>query len=250
MARHSTSVNWQVTLNKDFPNMIFNSLSTKDVANIALQRTSTLLRVPFLGRVSVTAWKRGRSEPLLLEAYFRRNTLLRRAIEEVLSEFNEIASFLEDKPIPKRIADIGCGHALIDVLFWQYYSCAIHLIDIETSAWRYHEFNSEGAGYASLSAATRLLLDNGVPHNRITATNPTKNALNAEPLDLAISLLSCGFHYPANTYLDFLSKSLSPGRFFICDLRKGIDQRDFCSHFSSATTLRDCAKYTRVALCK
>jgi len=41
------------------------------------------------------------------------------------------------------------------------------------------------------------------------------------PVDLILSLLSCGFHYPVDTYAGLIDRSLRKGGRVILDVRKG-----------------------------
>ena len=45
------------------------------------------------------------------------------------------------------------------------------------------------------------------------------------PVDLVVSLLSCGFHYPVNDYLPYLRTCLKPGGQAILDLRATTEAR-------------------------
>ncbi|CAN1537491.1 hypothetical protein MCEMIH16_01639 [Caulobacteraceae bacterium] len=225
----------------------FSSLTKRDVANIALQRTSSLVRLPGVGRLSYLVWKRGQSALLDFEASFRRNAILGHVAAEIEREFNEVAEYLSSMP-PKRIVDIGLGHAIIDLFFWNRYHCDIHLVDIEETEERHHEFNESGAGYASLSSAAEFLTANGVPRNSIRVTNPLYADLIDKNVDLVFSFLSCGFHYPALTYLPFLESSLSATGRFIFDLRKDSEQDEFLERFSKRDVIKQTSKYTRLAV--
>lgn len=221
------------------------TLSRADVYQIALQRTSSLVRVPRYGRLSFVFWRRGHDLPLRVEAQLRRGAILRTAWDEVRREFDEIKAALGELDV-RHVSDIGCGHALIDVLFWQAFASDISLIDIETSTDRHHNFRQTGSGYASLSAARNLLENNGVPAERMMTINPNSDVLPDRTVDLAISLLSCGFHYPAETYREYLQRNLRKGGAFVFDLRVGTDQSDFLSMFSTVEVIRSSTKADRL----
>lgn len=224
------------------------TLSTSDVAQIGLQRTSGLLRLPGLGRLSVTAWEHGFGGLLLAEALFRRNHILYKALDEIRREFEEIVSYLSAMEI-KRIVDIGCGHALIEPYFFQRFCCDIHLVDIEKSSNRHHGFRKTGAGYSSLRSAVTYLENNGVEPRNIRATNPQKTLLSDQNVDLIISLLSCGFHYPLSEYLPFVKSSLRPGGAFVFDLRREGEDQANLSQFSEVNEVHATVKYRRL-LCR
>ena len=126
------------------------------------------------------------------------------------AEFDEIDQFLGDFTI-KKMMDIGCGHGLIIPYFYKLYECQIHLVDIETTKAKHHYFNATGAGYGSLEKSKAYLGSNGVPASRVQLTNPQKTQLQDRDLDLIISLISAGFHYPIDEYAKFALESLRPG---------------------------------------
>ena len=183
---------------------------THDVADIALQRTTTLAKWPLLGAVSYRAWARNISIVLHAEAALRRSAILRIALTETEAEYRAIKAALGVRSV-RRMMDIGRGHGLIDVFFYADFRSHIHLVDIESNAARRHDFAATGAGYGSLAKARRYLQSNGVPDDCIVTTNPTDDAVQDHELDLIISLLSCGFHYPVSEYAEFARRALKPG---------------------------------------
>jgi hypothetical protein len=65
----------------------FDMLSIRDVADIALQRTTHLLRLPRpIGSLSYIAWAKGFEAPLLLESRLRRRHILQGAWSDALRE--------------------------------------------------------------------------------------------------------------------------------------------------------------------
>jgi hypothetical protein len=69
-----TSSNVTRDSKSDMP--VFDGFSTRDVSDIALQRTDTLARFPRFGAVSFRAWRNGIAAPLLAESLLRRKTIL------------------------------------------------------------------------------------------------------------------------------------------------------------------------------
>lgn len=86
----------------------------------------------------------------------------------------------------------------------------------------YYKFERRGSFYSSLQVARTLLIANHVPTDRIHTEEATENGqIQAEPdLDLVISLISWGFHYPVETYLERVYALLRPGGRLILDVRK------------------------------
>jgi hypothetical protein len=145
--------------------------------------------------------------------------IARRAAGVIRAEYLALEPLLKDLA-PRRIADIGCGYALFDLFAAKALDCDLLLIDLESNERRHFGFAEEGAAYSSLAVARRLLEDNQIPASRIATLNPRETAPEtAGPVDLAVSFLSCGFHYPVDLYLPFLEKAVSPTGAAIFDLR-------------------------------
>ena len=224
----------------------FRSLDTGDVARIGLQRTRHLARLPQIGSISYGAWNRGYWWPLRLEARLRRREILEGTMRDIQAEFDTIAGWIGDRPVA-RMMDIGCGHAMIDLLFWQRYGCAIHLVDIEESESTHHDYYESGSGYASLESARRFLTVNGVPEYKIALTNPQRQALAADGLDLIVSMISAGFHYPISTYTDFALSALKPGGVLIFDARKDTGQEAMLTGFDRVEIVDEGLKHRKLA---
>jgi len=224
----------------------FDVLSSRDVADIGLQRTNHLLRLPRpLGSLSYRAWTNGIETPLLIESRLRRRQILKGAWSDAEQEWTPISRFVPDRG---RICDIGCGHAFIDLVAANNVrDLEITLIDIERTDERYHEFNSKGAGYSNLAQAKKFLCANGVAPDGVSLCNPERDPLPEGPFDLILSLYSAGFHYPIDEYTDFALRTLRSGGAFIFDLRNDAPQKKALSSFSHTVDLWTYPKSTRVA---
>lgn len=227
-------------------NLDFSSLGWRDAADIALQRTNTLLDIPLIGNPGFALWACGVPGLLYLEAMVRRRSILREAFACIEREYDEIRAFLGQMSVGHMV-DIGSGHAVIDVFFHRDYGATISLIDIERTRERHHDFRSSGAGYTSLLAAKCFLAANGIPEEAVSTTNPRCEPMPDAPADLIISLLSAGFHYPISEYLPFVLKCLRPGGMLIFDARSDADQLDGLAGFREVRSIREHAKYKRVA---
>jgi SAM-dependent methyltransferase len=214
--------------------------SAHDAFDIGLQRTAH-----FRSKFGFRLWAAGFPHVLLLEARLRRSAIIAGALKDAENEFKVIADILPNEL--HRVVDIGCGHALIDLFFWRRFQCDIHLVDIEKTSTHHHDFHQSGSGYASLDAAHKFLVGNGVPSSIITRTNPHRTQLADSACDLIFSLLSCGFHYPASTYLQFIKIALRPGGIFLFDMRKDSGQEPFLREFSDYAVVEDKPKYLRIA---
>ncbi|MDZ4137159.1 MAG: class I SAM-dependent methyltransferase, partial [Paracoccaceae bacterium] len=178
--------------------------------------------------------------------------IARRAAGVIHAEYRALLPLLRELA-PKRVADIGCGYAFFDLFVARDPGAALVLIDLENNEHRHFGFNPEGAAYSSLATAKALLVANGVSARKITTLNPRETAPeNVKPVDLAVSFLSCGFHYPVDAYLPFLDKALAPGGAAIFDLRgsTAAEQSAQLSRFGTLTDLPAPAKARRVLLRK
>jgi SAM-dependent methyltransferase len=162
-----------------------------------------------------------------IEALLRRPAVRAAYSADLRRDFETIMPHL---PQPcRQVLDIGCGIAGIDVLLHRHLDTGIetlHLLDKSAVARQiFYGFNATGAFYNSLSVARGVLSANGVPASRVRTLDATPdNGIPIEgPLDLIISILSWGFHYPVRTYLERAHALLRPGGRLILDVRKGQD---------------------------
>lgn len=226
-------------------------LTRDDLINLVLQRSEVMFDRPRSGQV-IRAW--GQGDMTLMEAEVDRlgEQIARRAAGVIHAEYREIASLLADLA-PKRVADIGCGYAFFDLFVARDLKSDVVLIDLESNEHRHFGFKDEGAAYSSLERAKELLRANGVPAKQITTLNPRDKAPEKlKPVDLAVSFLSCGFHYPVDLYLPFLDQALVPGGAAIFDLRETTAQAQAASlsQFGTLTDLPAPPKARRVLLRK
>jgi len=199
----------------------YSMFSPSDLLNIILQRSEVLWDIPQSGRL-IRGWVAADAGRLEAEVKARGPVLAARAAAQIGDEADALASVL-DGLAPARLADIGCGYAFFDLFAHRRFGCSLLLVDIEKSDQRHFGFQDVGAGYASLKVARKFLVANGVPDDRISAWNPERGAPAADqPVDLAVSLLSCGFHYPVDTYMPFFREKVAPGGAMILDLRAAV----------------------------
>jgi SAM-dependent methyltransferase len=100
-----------------------------------------------------------------------------------------------------------------------------------------------------LDVARRLLTNNGIGRDRIhTAEIGDDGRIPFDcPIDLVLSLLSWGYHYPISVYLDQVSDLLTPGGTLVVDVRKPSDGEELLhERFPSLTVIYETEKYRRV----
>ncbi len=189
--------------------------------NLILQRTSYLL-TSCEGNEAFQAWcKDGDTTGLIkiCENSEWRRKFANFILQSAKKETNQILDHL--KHTEKRVSSlcsIGPGNGFIEL-----YLCkaikpkSLILIDIEeTPGKHHHAFHQEGAGYCSLDSTKDFIIKNLIANRSdaselmptITCCNPQKSHLPNFASDLTISLLSAGFHYPIESYYQFLKDSV------------------------------------------
>ncbi|WP_299733522.1 class I SAM-dependent methyltransferase [uncultured Tateyamaria sp.] len=198
------------------------ALEQDDFVNLVLQRSEVIRDQPKYNRY-IRAWMSGDSTPLNdLIDQIGPEVIARRAAAFIYLEYLQLRPIFEAKA-PKSIADIGCGYAMFDLFLARDFGSVLHLIDLESNDTRHFGFEEEAAAYSSLKVAKKLLTDNGVPAKSIKTLNPEKqDVLKLKKLDFAFSFISCGFHYPWDTYRDFFLKSVAPDGRIILDIRSKV----------------------------
>lgn len=198
----------------------YSMFGQQDLRNIVLQRSEILHDVRNSGQV-IKAWEQG--DPGLLDAVIADKSLhlAERAVAAVRDEFLHLEPCITPLA-PKKVADIGCGYAFFDLFAHAAFGADLLLVDIEENEHRHFGYRREAAAYASLGKATEFLVANGVERARISTWNPQNEDLpEARPCDLAVSLLSCGFHYPVDMYMPYFHFGVQPRGAVILDLRAG-----------------------------
>ncbi|MBT2132637.1 class I SAM-dependent methyltransferase [Aliiroseovarius lamellibrachiae] len=201
------------------------AFSETDVLNLILQRSEIIMDHPKRHQL-VKQWSKGKDAPLLeVIEKMGAETLIRRAIAFIHLEYQELQPVLETSS-PKAVTDIGCGYAIFDLFLAQDFKCKLTLIDLETSEERHFGFEESGSAYSNLDVAKRFLTDNGVAKNNIATINPLKGSVEkVKDQDMAVSFISCGFHYPWSTYAAFFRDAVKPGGQIILDIRKRTYER-------------------------
>jgi SAM-dependent methyltransferase len=210
---------------------------------LAFRVMNRLIPYPLFNRV--VEWE-ARRNPSRIKALYA---------DDMRREFRSIQAFL-----PRTCAsilDIGCGVAGIDVLLNHHFKeeqPTFYLLDkthVEDSV--FYGFHSRGAFYNSLVAAKALMLANEISAQSVHLLEA--NDQHAIPLDgrveLVISLISWGFHYPIQTYLDQVFALLAKGGTMIIDVRKQTEGLDTLGkRFAKVDVILDKSKYWRVLASK
>jgi SAM-dependent methyltransferase len=177
---------------------------------------SIIIRIPFLTY----------NRMVVFEAWLFKSRIKRLFSEDMEREYESIKEGLPEDP--SAILDIGCGVAGIDVMLARHYkergkSVDFYLLDkTELNDKVYYDLEKTASYYNSLDVARNLLMANGVASERVHIQEVTGNPIfPGIQFDLVLSLISWGFHYPVETYLDEVNDLLKPRGKLIIDVRKG-----------------------------
>lgn len=188
------------------------------------------------------------------EALFFAESIKKMYLDDMEQEYNTIKDYL---PINcNNILDIGCGIAGIDLFLKNHYKNSVEfsLLDKnEVNETVYYDLNKKAAFYNSLDLAKDFLSKNGIDETKISLLFANdKNEINTfKEFDLVISLISWGFHYPVEIYLNRVYELLNTNGILIIDIRKGNDGLELIKNkFSSTEIILDANKYFRVKAIK
>lgn len=240
-----------LSLRKEIASLDLSCFDRNDYLNIILQRSEVMFDTPRSGRI-IKAWNRNEMGPIDAVIEKMGDKVPRRAAGVILAEYLAIEGLLKELK-PKRIADIGCGYGFFDLFAAKSLNAEVVLIDLEQNDLRHFGFREEGAAYSSLKVAREFLIANKVPAKHIECLNPRDTPPETiQPVDLVVSFLSCGFHYPVDSYLTMLDKALEPGGAAIFDLRETArnNQLSQLEKFGTVIEIDKMPKSSRVLLRK
>jgi SAM-dependent methyltransferase len=129
--------------------------------------------------------------------------------------------------IPKRILDIGCGLARESEFFQKKYNCELYLLDgdfLDTSkVQRDIKYGTVDnfKFYSKIDQLKESYDSRNMKYNFVDANNI--NISDDITFDLILSNVSCGFHYPANTYKHLVQKHSTKDTVTIFDLRNSVE---------------------------
>jgi len=137
-------------------------------------------------------------------------------------EFNILKPYLPESC--KTIMDIGCGVGGIDVLLDQHYTeVELYLADNNiVSEKPIYGFDRGKSFYNSFHATTEMMELNGVKKYCLVDVS-IDDISQHRNMDLIISLLSWGYHYPVQTYIEKVRNIISPTGRLIMDIRIDTD---------------------------
>ena len=139
--------------------------------------------------------------------------------------FDILDTYLETSPL--KILDIGCGLAWESRYFYHKYGSELWLLDGDTKDNKdkiygtdgsYHPTADDFLFYHPLSKLDDEFKRVNIQHYHLIDCNNI-NIPSDVKFDLITSWLSCGFHYPVNTYRDLILKHSHENTKVVMDLR-------------------------------
>jgi SAM-dependent methyltransferase len=222
---------------------------------LLLQRTDYLVlpQSEFLFKVACRLSKR---TPLMtavsLESRLRKRQVARRFDADMHGEYADIRGWLPESAT--AILDVGCGLGGIDVLLFDHYrrdpDLRFFLLDrTQIDDQIGYGYRDRADFYNSFEMTRAVVTGNGVPASSVATLEARDDAGIdlSQQVDLVISLISWGFHYPVATYLDRTYELLRPGGRLILDVRKdtgGLGEIE--AKYGSATVISSESKRQRV----
>jgi SAM-dependent methyltransferase len=149
-------------------------------------------------------------------------------------DFEMLEPFLACDTLTKcNILDIGCGLGTIDIFISKKYPNSKIIFQDKTdnidTTRKYNGFNETYHYYNNLDLLNDFLKQHDIQNYQIVdGENIYK--IN-EKFDYIISLLSCGWHYTLNTYLEFIKHHLTSDGKLIIDVRSDTDEHLLYENF-------------------
>ncbi len=158
--------------------------------------------------------------------------------------------------LPKKctsVLDIGCGLGFTDLCIFEHYGSEakiqFYLFDkSEFADDLYFGFEDKPAFYNDLKLAKKLLTDYGVSSKCVDTIEAEKENLSQlKDIDLIISAIAWGFHFPVSTYLEEVVNLMHDESVLIMDIRKESDGLERLRELFNVEIILQGSKSIRVA---
>ena len=174
--------------------------------------------------------------------------------EEVQIDWDGIASFLPEEV--HNSLDIGCGIGGVNEFIYRRFSesnsISVTLADRDGVSRRIrYEMSDNPSIYNSLSHSVDYLTSVGVSLDAIRTIDLNVSQLpEDESFDLIVSLISLGFHYPVDVYLDYLANHLNDRGVLILDCRSDSGGIELLERYFNVVKIIEASFMARVACTK
>ena len=142
-----------------------------------------------------------------------------------INSYLAIKSHLPDNC--KSILDIGCGLGFMDLCLFEHYNkneeIHFNLFDKTEFPEKIHfGYKNKASFYNDLNLSRKILSDYGILNSKITTVEATnENLQKMESIDLIISCIAWGFHFPVSTYVQEVYDLMNEKSVLIIDVRDG-----------------------------
>ena len=200
--------------------------SEKFLINLVLQRTAPL---GILNCKYATAKWRKDGDLSEIKKLIKNKSFLKNYLSLLLGslkkEINELEKFCFGETI-NSLVSIGPGNGLLELLFIKKYIIKkILLVDIESSETHDYGFRENSSGYALLDETKKFFINNHINEKSIFLCNPNLKKIPNFSFDMLISTCSMGFHYPCNSYFEFIINNSNKGSIIILDIKRGVSDK-------------------------
>lgn len=193
------------------------------IIDLVLQRTGAFLEIPG-SDVPLSNWFKFGDREGLYEHLVSSNMLhlyLEKTLGELECEAKNLSCAMED--VRGSLVSIGPGNGVIEFMLANSGRFdELMLIDIERTDDHHHGYNKTGAGYTDLDRTRSLITDSLDKQVKVSTWNPLKQPLPSFGFNCMISILSMGFHYPCDEYVEFIKRNSRKNSILILDLRRGV----------------------------
>lgn len=157
------------------------------------------------------------------------------------------------------ILDIGCGLGIMDLYLFEHYgrdkTINFNLFDKTEYPEKIHfGFKETASFYNDLNLSKKILADYGISESKVNTIEASiENLREIENIDLIISCIAWGFHFPVSTYVQEVYDIMNENSVLILDLREDTGGVEELSKFFDVEIIRHkgvtvtvCCKKTQV----
>ena len=179
-------------------------------------------------------------------------------IPKVLASYEKYYNSIKGN-LPSRcnsILDIGCGLGILDLCIYEHYhrdnDLRFYLFDkSDYEENLYFGFEENAAFYNDLQLVEEIFSNYGIANDKIiTMEAENENLASLTNIDLVISSIAWGFHFPVRKYVEEVNKLMHQDSVLIMDLRKGQNGIETLQNFFNVNEILDGRKSIRVCCTK
>ena len=151
--------------------------------------------------------------------YFQNQDLEKITEELFLKELNTFKNFLPNSV--NTIMDIGCGLGIINIYLNKFFEKKpiFFLLDKNRIDRKIkYGFSLNYESYNDLNETKNILLENEINSDCVHLFDVERQFQINKKIDLVISLISMGYHYPINSYIELFRNCCTKNTVFIYDI--------------------------------